>query len=118
MQDRLDAARGSLQRLRGGEHRTDSAIDSEIAAIQAALRLEKQAQTEHQRMSDPAANDGDSIVSTIKKSHLYGALVRTNKKRTLVCILAGTFYVASGHDFAVTGQPYILRVFGETDPFK
>ena len=117
MQDRLDEARASLRRLRSGEYLTDTAIDSEIAAIQAALRLEKETQAKHTK-STTSPNDNISIIAKIKNSHLYGALVGTNKKRTLVCALAGTFYVASGHDFAVTGQPYILRVFGENDPFK
>lgn len=118
MQDRLDEARASLRRLRSGEHLTESAIDSEIAAIQAALRLEKETQAKHQSMVSDSPDGANSIISKVKKLHIYGALVGTNKKRTLVCALAGTFYVASGHDFAVTGQPYILRVFGEHDPFK
>lgn len=120
MLGRIDAARATLQRLRSGAHCTPEAIESEIVAIQAGLELE--------RKSDKSLRSAQSTFggrcglgswwTAFKNSHIYAAFLGNHKKRLLVCAVAGTFYVASGFEFAITSQSYLLRAMGEPDPFK
>lgn len=115
MRGRPDEARAALRRLRGGQHRTDEAIDAELQAMSISLEMEK---ASAQRIKHSFKRAEGSWLTTFKQSHIYAAFAGTNKLRVLASATAGTFYVASGSDFAFTGQTYLLRIMGEKDPFK
>lgn len=83
--------------------------------MQAAIQLEREGQEKHR---EQLGKNSGSLLSKLKQTRMYNAFVGTNRLRTLASAVAGTFFVMSGFDFSVTGQTYILRVFGESDPFK